>query len=631
MDAATAPETYRFGDFELDLGAHQLRLHGQPVRLERRPFELLALLVARRGRLVTREEIIERLWPPSVIIDFETGVNTLVRKVRQALGDSHDHPAFIETVAGVGYRFIAPITEEPETTRTPAEVPIEARRSFTRNRATLALIVLLAGGAILLLWQGAFNTPDDTRIVVLPFENLTGSDELAFLASGFAEETSASLAQIDLPDLAVIGGVSARALAGSERPLQEIGRELDIDFVVQSSLRRDQSRIRVTSRLIRIADSEQVWTASFDRELTNVLGLQRELSIAIAEQVRQRLSPDIAAAIDRRQTENPRAYELYLKGRHEWGQLSSASVRRALEYFEQAVAEDSRYALAWAGIADTLATSPMTVDANPNSTIETAHHALQRALAISPDLSEVQNARAAFHLFAEWDYEAAEMAARNAVNLDPNSGMAHMRLGIVLAQRDNHVEARAMLRRARELDPLFPLMFANSAVVATSEGDYQAAIEFAKQAIAISPEFWVGYLHLGYSQLGLGDYQSALESFSAMEKNSGGSAKTLSLRAFTLAQLGKEHEARSMLADLESRSAREYVPPYTIARVYAGLGEVDMAFEWLDRAVAERDVNLLGLANSISFESLKSDPRFASVLQQCGFVRESNTLSETSP
>lgn len=608
---------YRFAEFELDLDAQQLRLRGHAVHLERRPFDLLVLLVTRHGRMVTREDIVAALWQTRVIIDFESGLNTLVRKVRKALGDSPDNPTFIETVPGRGYRFIAPVTPPADADSAPVAAPVAARRKFFPMFAVVIATVILVGGTVFVL-QPEFAKDERTRIVVLPFENLTGNEELGYLASGIAEEVNTSLTQIDLPDLSVIGLVSAAALANSGEPLDQIGRDFDVDFIVKSSLRLERSRIRVASRLIRVADNEQIWSASFDRELTNVLGLQRELSIAIAEQIRQRLSPSVAAAIDRRQTQNPVAYELYLKGRYAWTQFQPDSVRRAVEFYRQAVALDPGYALAWAGIAHALVTSLVTVEARPESFRAAAQDALQRAMEFGPDLAETQLALASFHFFLDLNYADAEPPARQAVALDPNSAMCHMFLGIVLAQRQEHVESRAMLRRARELDPLFPLMFANSATAAITAGDYDDAVEFATQAIAINPEFWVGYMHLGRARLALGELNAALEAFTDAERFSGGrSSRSVASRAYALALLGRESDARDILSDLMVRSADGHVPPQNIAAIYAGLGETDMAFEWLDHAFAQGNSVCLGLLADERFASLQGDLRFESVRRRC--------------
>jgi len=612
---------YRFGEFELDLDAQKLMYRGEPVRLERRPFDLLVLLVRAEGRVVTRDDIIAKLWPSNVIIDFDSGINTLVRKARSALGDSPDQPVFIETVAGRGYRFITPLAK-PQAAAQPAS-PAEPLMAAApaRRRAPLLIGTVIAGIAViaaLLAWWPDDALPEHTRIAVLPLENLTGDAALDFMATGIAEETSIALANIDLPNLSVIGVVSARALAESDVSLPDYGRELGIDFFVVSSLKLDAPRIRVTSRLLRAADSTQLWSASFDRELTNALALQRELSIAIAEQIRQRLSPDVASAINRRQTQNPAAYELYLKGRHEWRQFQPDSVRKALRFYELAVAEDPRYALAWAGMANALVTSVVTVGAERDTILPAARDALQRALEFGPGLAETQHALGSFHFFIDRDLVAAEAAAREAVALDPNSAMIHMSLGMILSVAGKHVEARAMLRRARELDPLFPLIFANSSYVALRAGNPEEAIELATQAIAINPEFWVGYLHLGNAHRELGNYEEALEAYTNAEKLSGGGALgTISSQAWVLVQLGREEEARDILANLLARSVTEYVSPYYIATTYAVLGETDLAFEWLERAVAAGSVSCAGIDKDDRLDSLRSDIRFQSVARRC--------------
>lgn len=586
------------------------------MHLERRPLDLLILLVSRRGQLVRREDIIAALWPGNVIIDFDAGLNTLVRKVRNALGDSPEKPRFVETVPGRGYRFIGTLTESA------AVVPVSDVAAAPRTRriplaATLAVVAVIVGG-LLWLWPSGDDETEQTRIVIMPFENLTGDDDLGYLAAGIAEETNAALAQIDLPNLTVIGVASSRALAESHPSLKDIGRQLGVDFIVLSSLRLDESRIRVTSRLMRVSDGAQVWSASFDRALTNLLGLQRELSIAIAEQIRQRLSPSIAAEIDHRQTQNPEAYELYLRGRNEWTRFQPDSIQRALAYYEQAVASDPGYALAWAGIAHALATSPVTVEADREAVQSRALDALQRSLEYGPGLAETQLALATYEAFLDDDTAAAEAAARQAVALGPNNAMAHMFLGLVLTEADRYVEARGFLRRARELDPLFPLMFANSAVAALSAGEPGEALEFATQAVAIDPQFWVGHLHLATARLELGDFEGAVLAYSEAEKMSGNnSARAASGRAFALARLGRHDDARDVLAELLSRSAVRHVPPYYIAVIYAGLGETDSAFEWLERSLANNDLYCMDLPRDPKLESLRSDRRYDALLNRC--------------
>ena len=637
-------QTYRFGEFELDPAAFELRRNGQPVKLERRPFDLLALLVRQPGRVVPRDEIIAALWPANVIVDFDSGLNTLVRKVRNALEDSPDDPRFIETVQGRGYRFVAPLrdatgvvagataaivapadakpaTAVPAGLATADEMRSDApparprRRSWIAAALALLVVAVVAGAA----WLASRPQAEPTRIAVLPFENLTGDDRLAYLASGLAEDTSTSLSQIDLANLRVVG-VAGRTPVGPALSVAELGERLGVDLLVQSSLRLDGSRIRVTSRLLRAADGEQLWSASFDRELTQVLGLQRELSVAIAEQIRQRLSPEAQAAVSRRQTQNPAAYSLYLKGRYEWAQLTPASIRRALQYFEQATAIDPDYALAWAAIAFASVTSLRTVDADPAVVKPVALAALRRAQQLGPDLAETHYAQGYYNLFLELDPRSAEQAARAAIALDPNNSQAHVLLGVTLAALDQRVEARDVMRRARELDPTFALAFANSASVALGAGDDQAALEFARQAIAINPDFWVGHLYLGQARQRLGDLTGAAQALADAARLSEGHSLTYAQRVPLLARLGRMDEARALLEEMEARAARQYVPAYLVAVAHAQLGDVDAAFEWLDLAVQRRSIGLLDLPTDPRLQELRADPRYAALLRRCNCV-----------
>lgn len=650
----------RFGDFTLDLDNFDLRRDGQQIRLERRPLDLLVLLVRQPGRLVTRDEIVATLWPRGVIIDFDAGLNTLVRKVRTALGDSTEQPRFIETVPGRGYRFVATVeveassgTREPlvaasTTAATPAPSPAPAAASALvhasethgieslelrtpRTHATIArgrrawlaaAVALLAVVAAAAVWSRFSQPAGPTRIAVLPFETLAEDEQLAYLAAGLAEDTSILLARVDPENLRVVG-VATRPPGSASATLWDLGRRLGVDLIVTSSLRRDGSRIRVTSRLLRVRDGEQVWSAAFDRELTNVLGLQRELGAAIAEQVRLSLSPSVAAAISRRQTDNPAAYALYLKGRYEWSQLTPDSTRRALDLYTQATTMDPSYGLAWAAKAFAAASSLRTVDADPAVAVPSARAALQRALQLSPDRVETQYARGYVALFCDFDYRAAAEAARAAIRLDPDNSQAHMLLGVTQAFLGQPTEAREMMRRARELDPLFALAYANSALVALTAGEPRAALDFATQSTAIAPELWVGHYYVGAARDRLGDWNGALEAYLAAARYSDGHSLTYRARVELLLRAGRTADALELLAEMEERSRRRYFPPYAIAAAHARLNERNAALQWLARAIERRDVSLAGLSRDPAFDGLREDPRFQDLLRRCGCPQRS--------
>jgi TolB-like protein len=349
-----SPHTFRFGEVELDVAGYSLRRKGQSIRLERRPMDLLILLVGRHGELVSRTEIIERLWGDGVFVDAEMGINTAIRKVRQVLGDAPETPRFVETVSGRGYRFVADV----ETIGAPHLV-------------------------------GA--TP--TAIAVLPFENLGPGPEHDYLADGFTEEATTAIGQIDPDHLSVIGRTSVRSYRRTTKSLAEIGRKLGATYLVEGSIRAEDRRWRVTVRLIRASDQVQIWSASFDSEPRSILEFQRQLSSAIAEQIRLRLSPDRLAALTRRQSRSSEAYDLYLSGRHLWNQLTSQTNRAAIEHYSRATELDPEYSLAWAGMADLFAASPMTADVPPLEVWPRARDAAAHAVASGPDIAESQTAR----------------------------------------------------------------------------------------------------------------------------------------------------------------------------------------------------------------------------------------------
>jgi TolB-like protein/Flp pilus assembly protein TadD len=582
MPDPRARPTLRFGEFDLNLAAYELQRKGRSVRLERLPMDLLIMLVERHGDLVTRAEIVDRLWGKDVFVDVETGVHTAIRKIRQALRDSADAPVFIETVAGKGYRFIAAVETVPSA-------------STQSSPVTLA---------------------------VLPFENLGSDPERGYLADGLTDETIASLGQMDPERVGVIGRRSMMVYKGNAtKSLAEIGRELAADYLLEGSLRAEGGRFRITTKLIRARDQVQVWSESYDREPTSMLGLQRELSAAIAQQIRLRLSPGRLDALTRRHTRNADAYDLYLRGRTFTNQRTPATTLKAIEYFGRATALDPNYALAWAGLTEAYAASPINGDAPPLDAAPRARQAAAHALRSDPDLAEAQFAMAYVNWMFDWDWTAAESGFRRATALDANHAMSHMVLGHLLSQTGRHDVARASMRRARELDPLNPMSHAMSSQVEFQGRNWSAALEDARRAIALDPEFWIGYIMQGQALEGLNRAEPAIESLVQAGRFSGQNSKAVSFRGYVLAKAGRAAEAREVLTTLQNAASDRYVPPYAIALVHAGLGERDAAFEWLERAYAARDVHLIFLPVDVKWDDYRQDARFEALLSRCGFSR----------
>jgi TolB-like protein/DNA-binding winged helix-turn-helix (wHTH) protein/Flp pilus assembly protein TadD len=641
MQSSDQRTTLRFGDFELDEAAYELRRLGRPVKLGRQPMDLLMLLVAQRGQLVTRSEIVDRLWGKDVFVDVDTGVNTAISKIRQALRDSADAPAFLETVPGKGYRFVAAVetmgASKPGGGAAGLQVPANSTESAVpgpgggglgvpsrwamRSRIGVALLVIsIAIGIVALtgLWRG--QQPSGVTVAVLPFQNLGGDAEREYLAAGLTDETSAFLAQVD-PERLSVKGRSA-LYKGSTKTVAEIGRELSVDYLVQSSIRAEGNHVRVTVALIRVNDQAHVWSQSFDREPTSLLGLQQELSAAIAQQIRLRLSPNRLSGLRHRQTQNADAYDAYLRGRDQAHRRTADGNARAVAFLKQAVAIDGNYALAWADLAFAYAASTINGDAPPAVVGPLAHDAVTHGVRANAGLSETQTALGYGLWLIDWKWTAANAALQRAVDLDQSNASAYRILGHTLSQSGRQTEAESAMQRARELDPLDALTHALSAQVAFQARDLEAARDHARRAIVLDPGLWIGYVQLAAAYEGAADHQLALEALEDADRLAGGNSKIMSLRGYILGRWGREKAAREALSILDNLSRSRYVPPYAMALIYAGLGEREAMFDYLEQAYAARDVHLIFLPVDMKWDPYRTDQRFVGLLARCGFVSQ---------
>ena len=574
---------HEFGEFCVDVSKRILLRGNVSVPLTPKVFDTLLHLVENHGKIVEKEELMRAIWPDTIV--EENNLSQNISTLRRVLGRNPTDGRYIVTVPGKGYRFVADV-------RIKGQIMVPATSGEASGRTTLA---------------------------VLPFENLSANAEKDYLADGLTEETIAALGQIAADHLNVIGRTSVMTYKRTMKTLREIGTELGAAYLVESSLRSEGERLRITSKLIRVSDQVQIWTASYDSEPSSMLVFERELSGAIAEQIRFRLSPERMSSLARRQTTNAEAYDLYLRGRHYWYQLTPPTTKRAIEYFTQATQRDSDYALAWSGIADAISSSAMNGDAPSIPAWQRSKEAAAHAVAAEPSLAEAQTSSALVNFWFGWDWAAAEAAYRKAIELDPNYHLAHRMLGIALGHMGRHAEAQAAMRRAREIDPLLAVHQALSAYLAFVAGDYEAAIQFARQAIVVDPDFWIGHFQLGQVHLQLGNTEMALDALSHAARLSGGNSKAFALRGYLLGRLGRVDEATEVLKTLEAVSRERYVPPYASALICAGLGQGDLAFQWLEKAYEVHDVHLIFLPIDPKWDCLRSDPRFPSLMKRCGF------------
>jgi DNA-binding winged helix-turn-helix (wHTH) protein/tetratricopeptide (TPR) repeat protein len=588
----TGSGIYLFGGFRMEAEKRLLLRGGNPVPLTPKVFDTLLHLVQRKGEVVEKEQLMKAVWPDTIV--EENNLSQNISTLRRVLGQDQTNHRYILTVPGRGYQFVAELVGSPSESTRPSV------------RVTLA---------------------------VLPFDNLGAGSARDYLADGLTEETIAALGQVDPEHFSVIGRTSVMNYKGTSKTLAEIGRELNAPYLIESSIRAEGERLRITSKLVRASDQIQIWSASYDSEPSSMLVFQQELSAAIAQQVQLQLSPERISALARRQTRNAEAYDLYLRGRHYWHQLSVPTTKRAIESFTKATELDPEYALAWSGIADTLAATPINGDAPTLAIWPRAKEAAARAVRAEPNLSEAQASLGFVKFWLDWDWLGAEKAFRQAIVLDASYPLPYRMLGVLYAHSGRHEEARPAIRRARELDPLVAVYQALSAQVAFVARDFIAAKQFARQSIVIDPEFWIGHLQLAQTCEQLGENEQALEALHEASRLSNGNSKAMALRGYIFAKLGRKDEAAEVLTMLAALSRERFVPPYALALVHAGLGQKDFAMEWLERAWAARDVHLTFLPVDPKWDVFRAEPRFAALLSRCEFMaphdeaRGSNTAT----
>ena len=654
--------TFKFGDLELDVAAYELRRMGRRVKIERIPMDLLILLLERRGDLVTRGEIVERLWGKESFLDAESGVNTAVRKVRQALKDSITRPVFIQTVSGKGYRFCGPIVPSlsleavgtpdfgPEPSIQPRILPDPAPpASFANDRSgaateqvavalpadqerrgaiwrrKLRITAIAAAGSLLLLaiyLSGSFLRKShlSTRVTLalLPFENLTGDADQEYFADGLTEETIAVLGKVNPDRMIVIARTSAVAYKRRTKTASQIGSELGADYLIEGSVRREGERVRVTVKLIRVRGQSRIWSEDYDRFGSGIIQIQDELANAIARQIQVELLP--GDTNQRKQTRILDAYDPYLLGRHYWSQLMPSAIRKSIEYYQTAIAKDPSYALAFAGLADAYTILPITSDVPPREMWPLARTAASEAIRLNDSLAEAQAAGGDVDFWLEWDWGRSGERLRRAIQLNPNNALAHARYAQLLSNSGRHTEAVAEITKAHQLDPFSPITNSLAGQFLLYSGRYTEAIEALNKAFSIDPGFWVAHFMMGAIYDRTGKPEAAIQSFEKAYSNSGGNLQALAAKGYVLARIGRRAEAEQIVHGLMETGKSRFVPPCGIALVYAGLGDRESALQWLEKGYEARDVHMVFLTIDPMWDDFRSDPRFQGLLQRCRFV-----------
>ena len=533
----------RFGVFEVDLRVGELRKKGIKVKLQDQPFQILQVLLEHSGEVVTREELRERIWPADTFVDFDQGLNNAIKRLRESLSDSPDNPRFIETIPRHGYRFIG-----------------------------------MTGS----------STPGRMRsLAVLPLENLSHDPQREYFAEGLTEALITTLAKIG--ELRVVSRTSAMLYKNVRKPLREIARELEVDAIVEGTVLRAGHRVRITAQLIDAAKETHLWAESYERDLRDVLALQSELAQAIAREVQVKLTPQERAHFALVHPVDPEAYEAFLKGRYHWNRRSREGLGKAVQYFQQAIAKDSTYAAAYAGLADCLSVLGWWGFASPDDGCGKAKGLALRALERDRGLGEAHASLAWAAILYDYDFVTAEREFERSIELNPRYATAHQWFGLSLGFMGRYEEGFTELKRAIRLDPHSMMIQVTLGFVHWCARRYDLAIEQYERVLELDPNFVQAHLDIALAYLHKSMHEPAIAAFRKAVQLSRGASLFVALLGNAYAASGHPDEAQTILKQLHELAKQQYVAPYAVGRIYAALSKKDEAFRWLETAYGARD------------------------------------------
>jgi TolB-like protein/DNA-binding winged helix-turn-helix (wHTH) protein/Flp pilus assembly protein TadD len=632
----TAQE-FHFGEFTLDQSRYRLQRGERLLRLEKLPMELLILLVERRGELVSREEITERLWGKDVFLDVDHSINTAIRKVRLVLRDDPEKPRFVETVVGKGYRFAAPVIcgngdSNPQAQPLPSPPPAispPAVPSTEKRLLSLRLWVLLGAVAVLALFTVAWvlsrgggakgaRPPAIESLAVLPLKNLSGDPTQDYFADGMTEAVIGRLSMIS--GLRVISRTSVMSFKDTRLSAPEIAKELHVDALVEGSVIREGSQVRVTIQLIRGAPEEHIWAEQYQREYRSILALQEEIARTVARQIKVRLTPQEQAGLTVARAVDPEVHENYLKGRYYFNQRTAEALNRSVAYFQQAIARDPNYALAYSGLADAYAVLGFRGHFPSKDALSRAKAAALKAIELDDTLAEPHASLAFIAETHEWDWATAEREYKRALELNPGDARAHHWYAGYLMYVGRFEEGIAEARQARDLDPLsLPVNNALAGRLLVA-GRVDEALQQLQKTLEMDPHFPPAHQTLGWAYLNMGKHEEAIREFQqALLLSGNDDAEFMLDLGFADAAVGKEGEARQILAQLKKRHEQGLVPSGSIAILYGALGELDEAFAWLEKAYEEHDPELTYIkVPNRRFAPLRHDARFQQLVHRIG-------------
>lgn len=640
------PTVIRFGPFEADLRTLELRKNGVRLRLPGQSFQILKILLARTGGLVTREELQKALWPADTYVDFDHGVNAAVNRLREALGDLANDPRYIETLPRRGYRFIGTISSDQTassdaTYGSPSLLPDDRathvapmiHHPLLRSPATLAVGIAAAALLVAVLFSlkvglysrlGRPSVANIRSLAVLPLENPSHDPQQEYFAEGMTDALTTELAQIGT--LRVISRTSAMQYKEAKKPLPQIARELNVDAIVEGSVMRSGGRVRVTAQLIRASPEQHLWARSYESDLPDILSLQSQVARSIADAIRLKLTQPEESRLRQPRVVNSDAHDAYLRGRYHWNrrvgvhgeQATESDLEKARGYFEEAIRIDPQYAPAYSGLADYYSSLPLYTNSKPTDVFPKAKAAVAKALELDDSLAEAHGSLAYIRTYYDWDWADAGREYQRSLVLNPNDATVHQLYSRYLSSLGRIDEALEEIRRAHLLDPLSMPIRANVGLIYYFGRQYDSAVGELQNTLKENQKFGLAHWGLGLAYEQKGMMPNAITEFETAAVLSGRNSNVIASLGHAYAIAGRRHEADTVLTELKDRAKQTDISSYQRALVFVGLGDKDRAFEELEKALRERSTLLGYLRMDPRLEPLRTDPRYQDLLRQVG-------------
>jgi TolB-like protein/Flp pilus assembly protein TadD len=610
------PLIYKFGSFRLDPTKRLLSSNGQLIPIAPKPFESLLVLVQRHGQVVLKEELIKLIWADAFVEEANISQNVFL--LRKLLGKDDEGRQYIETVSRRGYRFIGKVREERKRSLDDGSLRRRRDRLNSKDKPTADL----RNGFI-------------ASLAILPLENVSADPEMEYLSDGITESIINSLSQV--PQLRIIARTSVFRYKGREISVQEVAHELNVDTVVTGRLIVRGDTLNIQIEFTHVADESQFWGKQYDLKTADISEAQVEIAQEVLAQLRLELSREENKQVIKRHTNNAEAYQLYLKGCYYQNKLTEEGLRKGVECFQQAIAREPTFALAYTGLADCYALGGLPLDpdsalayaelvdcyalvtSTPKEAMSKAKAAALMALEIDDELAEAHASMGFIRYRLDWDWIAAEREYRRAIELSPNCPKVHYWLSMCLRTMGRLDEALAEAKLAHEIDPFMHIVNVELGRIFYFARYYDQAIEYYREVLELEPNFLPAHFRLGQAYTQKGMYSEAIAEFQQAIPLIGDDPEAVAALAYVYALSGRTDEARVVLNKLRALSLKRYVSSYDLAIIYLGLDDKDKALEWLQNAYADRSIWLIGIKVEPMLDSLRPDPRFAELMRRIGF------------